>query len=240
MSSLRESLRTASPASRACTAAIIAGVVGTYVLSLLTPSLLAHHALLLEALSGNVASIVIGGAEASAGRDSLLLVILAPQLGILLYDLSLWWAGRLWGNQVLSRFVRTPRARRRLARTEGWVARRGVLALAVAYFLPLPNPATYLLCGASGMGVAVFVLGDMAGTLLWTCVLASLGWALGRPALRLLHTFDHYSLAITVAAVIILAMVNRRRRQPPQETSQAETSSRADSEPIPGRRRPTH
>lgn len=213
MPSLRESVRAASPASRACAAAIAAGVVATYVLSLLTPSLLAHHALLLEGLSGNVASIVIGGAQARVGRDSLLLVLLAPLLGVLLYDVALWWAGRLWGNQVLARFVRTPRARRRLARTEAWVARRGVLALAVAYFLPLPNPATYLLCGASGMALPVFVLGDIVGTLLWTAVLVALGWAVGRPALRVLHAVDHYSLAITIAAVVVVVLVRRLRRR---------------------------
>src|SRR5690349_16040872 len=104
----RESLRRASPASRACAAALLAGLVATYVLSLLTPSLLAHHALLLEALSGNVASVVIGGAEARVGRSALPLVVLAPLVGIVLYDLAMWWAGRLWGNEVLARFVRTP------------------------------------------------------------------------------------------------------------------------------------
>jgi membrane-associated protein len=213
MRSLRESLDRASPASRACAAAILAGVVATYVFSLLTPSLLAHHALLLEVLSGNVASIVIGGAEASAGHTPLLLVLLAPLVGIVLYDVALWWAGRLWGNEVLLRFVRTPRGRRQLARTEGWVARRGVLALALAYFLPLPNPATYLLCGASGMSLAVFALGDLIGTLLWTSVLVALGWAIGRPALRLLHAFDHYSLAVTVAVLVIWIAVKRLRRR---------------------------
>jgi membrane protein DedA with SNARE-associated domain len=213
MRSLRESLDRASPASRACAAAIVAGVVATYVFSLLTPSLLAHHALLLEVLSGNVASIVIGGAQARAGHIPLLLVLLAPLVGIVLYDLALWWAGRLWGNEVLLRFVRTPRGRRQLARTEGWVARHGVLALALAYFLPLPNPATYLLCGASGMSLAVFTLGDLIGTLLWTSILVCLGWAIGRPALRLLDAFDHYSLAITVAVLVIWVAVTRLRRR---------------------------
>ncbi|MCU1592399.1 MAG: rane-associated protein-like protein [Frankiales bacterium] len=212
MRSLRESLHRARPASRACAAAILAGLLATYVFSLLTPTLLAHHALLLEALSGNVASIVIGGAEARTGHAPLVLVLLAPLVGIVLYDVALWWAGRLWGNEVLSRFVRTPRARRRLARTEAWVARRGVVALAVAYFLPLPNPATYLLCGASGMTLAVFTIGDVVGTLLWTTVLVGLGWAIGRPALRLLHTFDHYSLAVTVAVLVILLAVRAVRR----------------------------
>jgi membrane protein DedA with SNARE-associated domain len=86
-----------------------------------------------------------------------------------------------------------------------------VLVLAVAYFLPLPNPATYLLCGASGMPIAVFVLGDVVGTLLWTLVLTALGWAVGRPALRLLHTVDHDALGVTVAGVVVLFVVNRYR-----------------------------
>ena len=217
MRSLRESLQRATPASRACAAVLLAGLVATYVFSLLTPSLLAHHALLLEALSGNVASIVIGGAEARTGHAPLLLVLVAPLVGIGLYDMAVWWAGRLWGNEVLSRFVRTPRARRRLARTEGWVARRGVVVLALAYFLPLPNPATYLLCGASGMTLGVFVLGDLVGTLLWTSVLVGLGWVVGRSALRVLHALDHYSLALTVAVLVIWIAVKRARRQPIRE-----------------------
>jgi membrane-associated protein len=211
MRSIRESLRRAGPASRACAVALIAGVAATYVFSLLTPSLLAHHALLLEALSGNVASIIIGGANANAGRTPLLLVVLAPLVGIALYDVALWWAGRLWGNAVLARFVRTPRAQRRLARTERWVAHRGVVVLAAAYFLPLPNPATYMLCGASGMSLPVFAIGDILGTLLWTSVLTALGWVVGRPALRVLHPIDHYALAITVVIVIIGVAVSRRR-----------------------------
>lgn len=212
MRSLRESLQSASPASRACAAAILAGLVASYVLSLLTPSLLLHHGVLLEALSGNIASLVVGGAEARAGHTPLLLVLVAPLVGIGLYDVALWWAGRLWGNEVLSRFVRTPRGRRQLARTEGWVARHGVLVLALAYFLPLPNPATYLLCGASGMTLGVFVLGDIAGTLLWTSVLVGLGWAIGRPALRVLHAIDHYSLVVTAAGLLLWLAVRWIRR----------------------------
>ena len=213
MAALLTSLRAARPASRVCLGLLAAGLLATYVLGLLTPSLLRDHALLLEALSGNVASIVIGGAGARAGRTPLLLVLLAPLLGVLLYDVALWWAGRLWGNQVLGRFVRTPRARRRLQSAEGWVARRGVLALSVAYFLPLPNPATYLLCGASGMRLGVFLLGDALGTLLWTGCLAALGYAVGRPALRLVDAVDHWALAVTVALVVVVALVGRLRRR---------------------------
>jgi membrane-associated protein len=217
---LPDSLHRASGASRACAVALFAGVLATYVLSALTPSLLAHHALLLEALSGNVPSILISGANARAGRTPLLLVLLAPLVGIVLYDVALWWAGRLWGNQVLRRFLRTPRARRRLARTEGWVARRGVPVLAVAYFLPLPNPATYLLCGASGMSLALFVLGDIVGTVLWTSVLTALGWAVGRPALQVVHTLNHYAVGITAVGVVVAIAVHRRRRRSSQTVAE--------------------
>ena len=218
MAGLADAVRAARPASRACGAALLAGLLLSYVLSVLTPTLLVHHALLLEALSGNVASIVIGGAQVRADRASAVLVLLAPLLGIVLYDVAFWWAGRLWGNQVLGRFVRTPKGRRRLERTEELVARRGVVVLSVAYFLPLPNPATYVLCGASGMRLAVFVVGDALGTVLWTSVLASLGYAVGRPVLDLLDTLEHWTLLVTVVlvgvAVVLSRWRNRTRRHP--------------------------
>ena len=81
--------------------------------SCLTPSLLAHHGVLLEALAGTNAAIVSGGAFARIGRDSLLLVVLAPLCTIALYDVFYWWAGRLWGNKIVAFYTRgNPRAAR--------------------------------------------------------------------------------------------------------------------------------
>jgi membrane protein DedA with SNARE-associated domain len=199
-------------AGRLCLFGLVAGVVATYALTLLTPSMLKHHDLLLEALSGNVASVITGGAAASVGRQSIVLVELAPLVGIVLYDVFLWWAGRLWGNRIVYAYARTPRSRRAVERAEGWVARHGVWTLVVAYFLPVPNAAVYAFCGASGMSLGTFVLGDALGTLLWTGLLAALGWSVGKPALDVVNAINHYSLVVTAALVVAFVVYGVGKR----------------------------
>jgi membrane protein DedA with SNARE-associated domain len=181
------------------------GIVASYVFIGLTPSLLPHHGVLLEALAGTNAAIVSGGAFARIGRDSLLLVILAPLCSIALYDVFYWWAGRLWGEKIAAFYVRgNPRAARWVDRAERLVRRRGVLALAVAYYLPLPNIVIYVTCGVSGMSFATFVIGDVVGTLLWEALLVGLGWAIGHPAVHVVNEIGHYSLLVTIGLVVIL------------------------------------
>lgn len=195
-----------------CSAWLLAGLVGSYVVGVLTPSLLAHHAVLLEVLSGSSVGIVTGGALARVGHASLLLVLVAPWPTVLVYDVPVWWAGRLWGNRLLAAQVRRPRTARALARTEDLVRRRSWLALAVAYFLPVPNAVVYGLCGASGVPLRVFLLGDLLGLLVWEVLLVGLGWALGQHAVDLLRTVDHDALPITVAVVLVAVVLGRRRR----------------------------
>jgi hypothetical protein len=85
-----------------CAAGLIANGLAGLVLGAATPSLLAHHDTLLEALSSSAVSIVTGGALARVGRASLLLVVLAPLCVIVLNDLFLWWAGRRWGARIVT------------------------------------------------------------------------------------------------------------------------------------------
>ncbi|MCU1693631.1 MAG: hypothetical protein JWM64_2722 [Frankiales bacterium] len=66
--------------------------------------------------------------------------------------------------------------------------------------------------GTASVGLAI-VVGDVLGTLLWTSVLAFLGWVVGRPALDLLDTVDHYALAITVGVLVVLVAVRSLRRR---------------------------
>jgi membrane-associated protein len=201
-----------------CGAGIGLGIVATYVFLVLSPSMLVHHGVLLEALNGSNAAIVGGGAYARTGRDSLALVILAPLCTIAIYDVFFWWAGRLWGSKVAEFYTKNnPRAARWIDRGERIVRRRGVLALAVAYYLPFPNVVIYLSCGVSGMALTTFVIGDVIGTLLWEALLIGLGWAIGQPAVRVIHQIGHYSLIVTVAIVIVVVALSawRRRRAAP-------------------------
>jgi membrane-associated protein len=197
-----------------CGAGIGLGIVATYVFLVLSPSMLVHHGVLLEALNGSNAAIVGGGAYARTGRDSLLLVVLAPLCTIAIYDVFYWWAGRLWGDKVAEFYVKNnPRAARWIAKGERIVNRRGVVALAVAYYLPFPNVVIYLSCGVSAMSLSRFVIGDVIGTLLWEALLISLGWVIGQPAVHVIHEIGHYSLIVTVAVVVVVIALSAWRRR---------------------------
>jgi membrane-associated protein len=198
-----------------CGAGLLLGIIASYVFIGLTPSLLEHHGVLLEALAGTNAAIVTGGAFARVGRDSLTLVILAPICTIALYDVFFWWAGHLWGDRITSFYEKNnPRAARWLGRAERVVRRRGIWALAVAYYLPIPNFVLYVSCGASGMPLWTFLLGDLMGLMLWEALLVGLGWAIGHPAVHIVGEIGHYSLWVTIGLIVaIIAFGAFRQRR---------------------------
>jgi membrane protein DedA with SNARE-associated domain len=219
--------RHAKPAVRTstvlCGAGLGVGVLATYVLIALTPSLLAHHSVLLEALNGSTTAVVTGGALARVGRTSLLVVAAAPLVTILTFDVFYWWAGRLWGSRVAEFYARhNPRAGRWIDRAERLVRRGGIWTLAVGYYLPVPNTLIYLSCGVSEMALGTFLLGDLIGLLLWEALLISLGWAIGRPAVHVVNSIGHYSLLVTVGVIVLLVVIGglrqRRRVSEPGDT----------------------
>jgi membrane protein DedA with SNARE-associated domain len=199
-------------------AALLATLVLGAVMSTLTPSLLAHHVVLLEALSGGILPLVVGGAQAR--------VHAVPVL-----DVALWGAGRRWGPTLVDRLGRVGR-RRSTARPSSAVLelarRRGVLVLSVAYYQPVPNALLYAACGAAGMGVGTFLLGDAIGTLLWEALVVSLGWAFGRRAVSTVDAVDRHAVVVTVAVVVLVMAVRAarsraagRRRRPDPATGPA-------------------
>jgi membrane protein DedA with SNARE-associated domain len=221
MNDVAEQSITAAPARQQlriadalCAAGLALGIAASYVFIALTPSLIAHHGLILEALAGTNAAIVSGGALARVGRDSLLLVILAPLCTILLYDVFYWWAGNRWGNKVAALYTRNnPRMARWIDRAERLVRRGGVWTLAVGYYLPIPNYLIFLSCGTSGMALWTFLIGDVIGLLLWEGLLVGLGWAIGHPAVHVVNEIGHYSLRITVGLIVVIIVIGGARRR---------------------------
>jgi membrane protein DedA with SNARE-associated domain len=206
--------RRLAPADILCGTGLAVGIIAGYVFIPLTPKLLAHHSELLEAVRGSAAAIVSGGALARVGRDSLLIVILAPLCTVLLYDVFYWWAGRRWGNRIVDFYAQNnPRTARWIRRGEQIVLRRGIWALFVSYYLPLPNVVIFLACGTSGLPLWIFLIGDAVGLLLWEALLISLGWAFGHPAVHVIDRISHYStrIAIALVVVVIIAVAVRTR-----------------------------
>jgi len=200
---------------------IIVGAImasGIYSLALLPafPLLGASHPALLELIRGSTASVVNMGARAAVGQTSFLLAVFLAVPTIMMFDWAFWWAGRRWGDRVFMWMLGgdTPRTRRRLARVR-WVEQRfGPLAVVLADILPLPSALVYAAVGNGGMRLGTFLALDLLGTLLWTGLLATLGYQLGQGAVDVTNAIGHYSLWFTLGLVaLIIVWQGYRGRQ---------------------------
>ncbi len=89
--------------------------------------------------------------------------------------------------------------------------RFGPLAVVLAPVLPVPSPLIYAAVGDGGMRLATFLVLDVAGTLLWTSLLATLGYELGQRAVDVTDAIAHYSLWATLAIVVAVIAVQSVR-----------------------------
>jgi membrane-associated protein len=198
---------------------VVAGIAFSALYGLLllplVPSLVGSHPALLELLRGSMSSMLAMGAMARTGHASLLLGVVAGIPGCIMFDWLYWWAGRRWGPRAVGMLVGTGRrAERRTRRLEGVMARLGPFAVVFSYLLPVPNPIIDAAVGWTGMRLWVFVLLDAIGAALWVGLLVGLGYAIGQPAVDVVHTIGRYSLWVTLAivAAIIVAQARASRR----------------------------
>jgi membrane protein DedA with SNARE-associated domain len=196
----------------------VAGLYGLVLLPLF-PLLGASHPALVELVRGSTASIINMGARAKVGETSFALAVLLGVPSVMMFDWLFWWAGRRWGDRVFIWLLGrdNEKAKRRLARMH-WVERRfGPVAVVLAPVLPIPSPLIYAAVGDGGMRLAVFLILDLTGTLLWTGLLATLGYELGQRAVDVTDAIAHYSVWATlvlVAGVIAVHAVRARAAHP--------------------------
>jgi len=197
----------------------VAGLYGLVLLPLF-PLLGSSHPALLELVRGSTASIVNMGARAGVGQTSFALAVLLGIPSVMMFDWVFWWAGRRWGDRVFFWLLGgdDEKAKRRLARVH-WSERRfGPLAVVLAPVLPIPSPLIYAAVGDGGMRLVTFLILDLAGTLLWVGLLATLGYELGQSAVDVTDAIAHYSLWATlalIAAVIAVHVVRTRAADRP-------------------------
>jgi membrane-associated protein len=202
--------------------ALLIGLYVAYSLALwpLVPALIGSHPLLLEIVSGSTLAEVTVGAHSRLGELPLWFAVLAGVPGSMMFDGVFWWAGRRWGDRALHLLLgrdSSPRgvARReaRSARLERMAERFGPVAVVLAYYLPLPSLLIYVAAGLSGMRLRTFLALDVIGTLLWVGPIVGLGYAIGRPAVDVVHRIDHYSTLLTIVVVVVVIGVQARRRR---------------------------
>ncbi len=186
--------------------------IGGFLLSLvyplalipLEPALLASHPILVAAFLGTTESLVAAGAFARVGRVALWLAIAAPLPGNDLFDPFSWWVGRRYGKQVLTRIKGGERYHAAALRAEASFRRWGPWAVALAYYLPIPNVLIYLAAGESGMSLVQFVVLDLLGTALGIIPLILLGFVIGQSAVHVAELITHYAGISTVVLVVLI------------------------------------
>ncbi|MEP6953252.1 MAG: VTT domain-containing protein [Solirubrobacteraceae bacterium] len=194
---------------------IIVGLVvsGLYALLLLplTPALIDSHPLALEIIRGSVSSIITMGALARTGDASLAVAVLAAIPALVMFDWVFWLAGRRWGHRAVTMFLGNGAKRgRQVRRLEGVMRRLGPYAVLFGYVLPLPTALIDAAAGWIGMRLRTFLILDLLGALLWTGLLAGLGYAIGQPAVDVAHAVGRYALWFTLGIVALIVAKQMR------------------------------
>jgi membrane-associated protein len=167
------------------------------------------HSVILEVLNGSTEAIVSAAAFARTGHGSIAVVLLASVPGLMKFDLIYWWAGRLWGERVITLFAgqggrRQRRGLKFLERVDRWGPKFTWPAIVITPFLPLPNAIVYAVAGMTGMSWVTFLILDAIGSLAWAGMLAGLGYALGQHAVSVAQTVSRYGLWISIGIVVLV------------------------------------
>lgn len=146
-----------------------------------------------------------GAALAVAGQLATPLGLAACFLGIWLGDLGLYAVARYFGRPFLGRaWVKRRVNEDRLAKSEAWWKKRGLLVLLVARFVPGLRLPTYLIAGTLAVPFLSFAAVTALMGLVWVPLVFTLVWAAGTQAVA------WYAVAkgtLIVAAVTILVLV---------------------------------
>ena len=197
-----------------CWAGIMLSGIYYWALLPFRASLLGTHPVLSELLNGSTEAIVAAAAFARVGHGSLVVVLLAAIPGLMIFDPLFWWAGRLWGERVIALLSgRRNRGGRYMGHVQRWGRKFTWPAVVIAPFLPIPNAIIFVIAGWAGMRLITFIILDIIGSLLWTGLLAGLGYELGHHAVVVAQKISHYGLWISIAliAVIVVAQVRSQR-----------------------------
>jgi membrane-associated protein len=200
--------------------------------------LLGTHPVLLELLNGSTEAIIAAAAFARVGHGSLVAVLLAGVFGVMKFDPLFWWAGRLWGERVIALLSgRRNRGARYMARVQRWGRKFTWPAVVVAPFVPIPSPVIFVIAGWAGMRLLTFIILDIIGELMWTGVLAGLGYELGHHAVVVAQTISRYGLWISIALIVVVMVFQvRSQRHLMRTASAARGAARADHQPRPAAR----
>jgi len=158
--------------------------------------------------------LLVAGYFASTGEFNIALVMIIAASGAVVGDNIGFAIGHHYGRGFLLRvgrfFFLTPK---RLEHMESYFERHGNKTILVARFITGLRVFAALLAGASRkMPWRVFVLYNMAGAVLWSVVITTLGYLFGASLPILVKWVGRSGTILLIAAIVIGVIVWRVRR----------------------------
>jgi membrane protein DedA with SNARE-associated domain len=157
--------------------------------------------------------LLIAGYFASTGEFHLALVMLIAATGAVIGDNIGFAIGHHYGRNVLLRigrfFFLTPK---RFAGMEKYFEDHGNKTILVARFITGLRVFAALLAGASKMPWRVFVVYNVAGAILWSVVITTLGYLFGASLPLLVKWVGRSGTILLIAAIVIGVLIWRVRK----------------------------
>jgi membrane protein DedA with SNARE-associated domain len=153
------------------------------------------------------AATLSGAALAVAGQLATPFGLAACFLGIWLGDLGLYALARYFGRPFLNRaWVKRRVNEDRLARSEAWWKKRGLLVLLVARFVPGLRLPTYLIAGTLAVPFLSFAAVTALMGLVWVPLVFTLVWAAGTKAAAWYAVAKGTFLVAAAAFVLLVSL----------------------------------
>ena len=157
--------------------------------------------------------LLIAGYFAATGEFHLALVMLVAATGAVIGDNIGFAIGHHYGRGMLLRFGRflflTPK---RVKHMEDYFRSHGNKTILVARFITGLRVFAALLAGASKMPWRVFFMYNVAGAVLWSVVITTLGYLFGQSLPLLVKWVGRSGTILLVAAIVIAVVIWRVRR----------------------------
>ena len=152
--------------------------------------------------------VPLGGALASQGRLSFVLVVAAATIGNLVGSLVAFLLMRRYGRTLVlgpGRRVGLSEGHLRLA--ERFFERFGSLAIFIGRLLPVVRTYISFPAGLGKMGVVRFSVLTLLGSIPWNLGLAYAGYRLGRDYQAIEHTIGVFTVPLAVLVLVLVGVV---------------------------------
>ena len=157
--------------------------------------------------------LLIAGYFAATGEFHIALVMLVAATGAVIGDNIGFAIGHHYGRGILLRFGRflflTPK---RVKHMEDYFRSHSNKTILVARFITGLRVFAALLAGASKMPWRVFFMYNVAGAVLWSVVITTLGYLFGQSLPLLVKWVGRSGTILLVAAIVIAVVIWRVRR----------------------------